>query len=338
MWDVENTTPFAHAHSWERDREGADTWIVVIKGAFDILPDGSTRPALEQPPVCTVPLYNGKPGHSSLKLDTDLVRTKPATDVLVLGNAHAPGGRPTDQVDVSLKMAGFEKTLRIYGDRLWKQTAVGMRRAGPEPFTTMPITYERAFGGKAPHPEAQAPKQWDERNPVGVGYAPAPENHGARHAPNIEYADGRGEPAGFGPIAPHWLPRRQWAGTYGALWEKERKPLIPDDLDERFYMCAPLDQRPAAHLVGGEPVELTHMTPSGVLRFKLPRVVLGFETLFDGSDSVLHRQVLHSVIIEPEYPRVSLVWQSSLRCHGRVLKLDTTHVHEKMLIAGEVRT
>jgi hypothetical protein len=171
-----------------------------------------------------------------------------------------------------------------------------------------------------------------------VGYADAAQRVEGQRLPNIEYADGRAEePAGFGPLAAHWLPRRQWAGTYDERWERERKPFVPDDLDDRFFMSAPLDQRPPGHLIGGEDVELTHMTPSGTLRFKLPRVVLGFETHFNGSDSTVHRQVLHSVIIEPDHPRVSMVWQSSLQCHSRVLKLDNTHVFEKKMVLSEAQ-
>jgi hypothetical protein len=40
--------------------------------------------------------------------------------------------------------------------------------------------------------------------------------------------------------------------------------------------------------------------------------------------------VLHTVIIEPDTPRVSLVWQTTLQCHAKVLKLDFTRVTEKV--------
>jgi hypothetical protein len=50
---------------------------------------------------------------------------------------------------------------------------------------------------------------------------------------------------------------------------------------------------------------------------------------------VVHRQVLHSVIVEPDHPRVCLVWQTSLQCHNKVLKLDRTHVIEKLVLSSE---
>jgi hypothetical protein len=67
------------------------------------------------------------------------------------------------------------------------------------------------------------------------------------------------------------------------------------------------------------------------LAFRLPRVVLAFETDFFG-ETVHHRATLHTVIIEPDVPRVMIVWQTSLPCHPKVLKLRQTTITEKMLI------
>ena len=340
MWDVDNQTGYAHAHSWDRDRTGAETWIVVVKGTFDIGADGATRIADEQPPVCELPQYRGGPGDSSLRLDTDLLRVKPTTDIIVGGHAHAPRGRAVSQLDVTLKLDAFEKTLRVFGDRPWLRGMSGPRLGAPQPFQTMPLLYERAFGGADRSAADPAEHRWDERNPVGVGFAVDPVQRLQQIAPNIVYPGGsasdwseRQRPAGFGPIPPHWLPRRQWGGTYDAGWRKRRMPLVPDDLDDRFYQCAPPDQWPPAHLTGGETVELRHMTDDGLLQFRLPKVTLGFETAFYTGERVLHRQVLHSVVIEPDARRVSMVWQTTLMCHTQVLNLDHTEVLEKVRVS-----
>jgi hypothetical protein len=336
MWEVDNRTKYAHNHSWDRDRDGAEVWIVVVKSTFSILPDGSTTPADKQPAVCSVPEYLGAPGESSLRLDTDLIRVKPATDVVVLGHAHAPHGRPVTHLAVTLKTIAFEKTLRVSGDRYWRKTRAGVSLTSPEPFVTIPIVYERAFGGRRRSDDPMVVDVID-RNPVGTGFGDELETAGEMRAPNVEYPSElvssvtkRPRPAGFGPLSAHWMPRRQWAGTYDAKWERDRKPLVPEDLDDRFFLSAPDDQQLRAHLVGGESIELRNMTPNGLLRFDLPKVTLGFETVFTTGEAVLHRPVLHTVIVEPDYPRVSLVWQTSLRCHARVLKLDHTRVTEKV--------
>lgn len=341
MWEVDNQTRYAHSHSWDRDRDGAETWIVLIKGTFDILADGSTKPADEQLPVCTIPVYTGPPGASSLRMDSDLLRVKPTTDVLVSGHAYAPRGRSVSQVDVTLRLDTLEKTLRVFGDRIWVKGLAGPKLGSPLPFEAMPLTYERAFGGVDRRTDDPVECDWDDRNPVGVGFVTDPAHLADQLAPNVMYPDSsisdwrnRPHPAGFGPIAAHWMPRRQWGGTYDETWERRRKPLVPDNLNDRFYLCAPQDQWPARHLVGGEAVELTNMSADGVLRFRLPSVLLGFETIFDTGERMFHRQTLHTVIIEPGVRRVSMVWQSALTCHAKVLNLDRTEVVEKVRVSN----
>ena len=150
----------------------------------------------------------------------------------------------------------------------------------------MPLTYERAYGGREPDPP---------RDPTGRGSSPAIRlGRGFRPgpaAPNVEYpgVSLTSRPAGFGPIPPHWQPRVRYAGTYDETWQRDRCPLYPDDLDDRFFLCSPEDQRPGEFLRGGEPVELLNLTPSGRLAFTLPRVAFGFETVFRGGDRVRHR-------------------------------------------------
>ena len=152
--------------------------------------------------------------------------------------------------------------------------------------------------------------------------------------PNVEYPDepftragDRPRPAGFGAVACHWDPRAALAGTYDDRWLRERQPLVPDDFDDRFFQCAPEDQQPRGFLQGGEPVHLYRVTTSEHVRFSLPRIALDFETrFFDGTRQLHESCALHTVIVEPDYPRLSLVWHSSLRCHFKVHKLERTVV------------
>lgn len=336
MWEVDNTTPFAADYSWVRDRNGADTWVVAVRGTFLIDPDGTTSVSDEQSQVCAVPKYIGEPGQSSLVYESDLIHTKPTTDVTLLGHAYAPAGRPASQVDVTLSMASISKTLRVFGDRYWVQGVLGLTMTVPEPFEKMPIVYERAFGGIDVESKDPSQRSWEPKNPVGCGFAVAPEHLMSRRLPNIEDPGDlitswrhRPAPAGFGPIAPHWSPRSRWAGTYDEQWEKERQPLVPDDFDERFYLAAPDDQQPPTHLKGGEAVELINLTPAGYLRFQLPRVFLGFETYFYSKEVVRHRPALHAVILEPDVPQVTMVWNTVVQCHAKALKLERTRIIAK---------
>lgn len=341
MWQVDNRTPFAAERGWVRDRDGAEVWLVAVKCTFDIRPDGTTEVSKEQPPVLRIPEYHGEPGKSSIKYEADLVLTKTTTDVLVVGHAHAPGGRPVTELDVGFRVGQVQKLLRVYGDRRWETFGPSK----PEPFLKMPIVYERAYGGVdkvSDHPE----RDWDWRNPVGTGFAVKRPHLADRPLPNVEYPNAliqtwsdRPAPAGFGAIAGHWQPRVGFAGTYGDKWMKTRQPLLPEDFDERFYHCAPADQQSPEFLHGGEPVVLYRLTPSGDLRFPLPKLYLGFETRFyDGSREIHKTRKLHTLILEPDYPRVSLVWHSALPCHFKVQKLERTIVTLKTHLNGGAPT
>ena len=337
MWQLDNRTAFAAERSWVRDRDGAEIWLVALKCTFDIMPDGTTVIAPTQPPVVRAPEYNGEAGKSSLKFESDLILTKTTTDIVVAGHAYAPDQKPTTRMDVGFRVGPVQKVLRVFGDRIWETFGP----SSPLPFTKMPLVYERAYGGvdmQSEHPE----RDWEWRNPVGRGFAVAREHLKGCAVPNIEYANepfsswnDRPRPAGFGPIGSHWQPRAAFAGTYDDKWMKERQPLVPEDFDNRFFQAVPADQQAPSFLKGGEPVVLRGLTPNGSLRFQLPRVFPAFETrFFDGSRELHRGRNLHTVILEPDYPRVSLVWHSALPCHFKVHKLERTVVKLKAGLGG----
>lgn len=327
MWQIDNRTPFAAERGWVRDRDGTEIWLVAVKATFDIKPDGSTEVSKDQPPVLRLPEHHGEPGKSSIKYDADLVLTKKSTDIIVVGHAYAPGGKPVAELDVGFKVGPVQKILRVFGDRYWG--AFGA--TSPEPFEKMPLVYERAYGGvdlKSDTPD----KDWEWRNPVGTGFAVSSGNATGLRLPNVEdpkdligsWKD-RPAPAGFGVVASHWQPRVGFAGTYDDHWMKTRQPLLAEDLDDRYFQGAPADQQSPEFLRGGEPVVLLRMTPGGDLRFILPKVYFGFETRFyDGSREIHQNRKLHTVILEPDLSRVSVVWHSALPCHFKVQKLERT--------------
>lgn len=326
MWQLANRTPFAAERTWLRDRDGSEVWIVAVKATFDIT-DGAPLVADEQAPVLRLPEHLGESGHSSLRQDADLVLTKRATDVLVLGHAHAPGGSPVTHLDVGLRAGPIRKVLRVFGDRRWGTLGA----SAPEPFESMPLVYERAYGG-ADAASAQPERDWEWRNPVGTGFAMSGRHAKGLRLPNIERPDAlirswsdRPEPAGFGPIASHWQPRVAFAGTYDERWMKTRQPLWAEDLDDRYFQSAPADQQVPGFLRGGEPVALRGFTPDGSLEFTLPKIYLGFETHFtDGTREIHRNRRLHTVIIEPDRSRLQMVWHSALACHFKVHQLLRT--------------
>lgn len=328
MLSVVNTTPYLALAEVLRDKHGAETLIVVVKGTFEVDAGGQSALVDDQEPIVRVPLYMGDPLCSSLLCDTDFTLEKPGTDVLVSGDACAREGTQADCLPVRLMLGPIDKRLRVWGDRCWQKGVVRWSATDPQPFQRMPLVYERTHGGQLAPPDADGVWPCDMRNPAGRGFGGEDARKEGEALPNIEYEDERIAPAGFGPIARHWTQRAQWAGTYDDAWRKQRFPLPPLDLDPRFHHCAPDDQQTASPLMGGEPVALWNMTPDGLWQFNLPRVWLTIHTQM-GNAVHAHRTQLHTVHLRPSLRRVSMTWVTTLRCQGHTTKLGRVHVREK---------
>jgi hypothetical protein len=328
MWALFNHTPYGAERNWTRDKDGMHWWIVAVRATFDIMSTGELRLADEQVPPLLAPEYFGDPQKTSLKYDSDLLCVKPATDVLLVASAHAPGGRPASAVPVSLRVGNIRKQLVVHGDRVYRDN--GQTTSSPVPFVTRPIRYELAFGGLDLSDPDPANQRIDERNPVGRGVAA---HLNDRPAHSIEYPNGNASsagPAGFGPIDPAWMPRRALAGTYDDRWAKNKAPLLPDDYNPAYALSSPVDQRLARPLEGGERFELINMTPEGRLLLELPRISLEFTSAFGRRREPHGSPRLVTVLIEPDARRLSVMWQSTIRVGAPdVDYLDATAIIEK---------
>lgn len=334
MWVIENRTQFAAERNWYLDKNAAKSWVVAVKATFDILPDGATKIADSQLEPLYGPEYEGEPGKSAIKYEADLAGPKKKTDVILIGHAYTPGGEPLRKSVVQMAVGTVHKQAVVFGDRRWENGLVGLSMTEPAPFVRMPLLPQRAFGGWDTQPEDQSEHRLYPSNPIGTGFAVKPGHLDGTLLPNVEYPGerisswkDRPRPAIFGPVASFWSPRLEYAGTYDDRWMKERMPLLAEDFDERYYQVAHEDQQAKGFLCGGERVELKNLTPDGLLAFILPKVRLRFTTNF-GRERVEHRAQLHTVILEPDRPRVVMVWCTLLPCHHKVDKLDSTVVEE----------
>jgi hypothetical protein len=325
MWIAENLTPFVLERTFLRDRRGGTVWVVAVRATFDILPDGTVRRAAEQVPVSRVATYLGEPGRSTLHYDSDLILGKPGVDLILHGQAHPPGGRAVPTLDVGIRLGSWTKAVRVHGERVWQMGAAGtgLVATRPRPFTEMALVYERAWGGLDPATEKLPQPLAARENPLGCGYSKTPNALIGKPAPNLEdprrpagAGPGPFPVAGFAPIAPHWAPRVTYAGTYDEAWKRDRAPLLPKDFDDRFHRIAPADQQLPPFAADGQLIELINLSPAGKLRFALPNIRIGATTVFRDRE-VAHEAALHTVILEPEHPRLQLVWHTALPCQGR---------------------
>lgn len=341
MWQLRNLTPFAADRQFIRDLRGAEVWVVAVRATFDITQDGRTRVADTQNEVRRTPLYAGEPGRSSLLEDTDFTLPKPAVDFLVRGHACAPRGEPAVKVDVAVRIGDRTKTAIVLGDRTWRSSVAHLVATEPSPFVRIPLVYERSFGGTDCAVEPSGRMRL-ETNPVGRGFSERAGDLTDTLLPNIEHPahrivspHNRPPPVGFGAIARDWAPRRGLSGTYDAVWEEERRPLLPLDLDPRFWQSAPVDQQ-FQDLRGGESVALLGMSPNGLVSFTLPRVVLSMRTAI-GRGVVEHSGALSTVIMDADAMRLTLVFQSHVPCHGRDHLLSETLVWNKEIVGRKAQ-
>ncbi|WP_243358670.1 DUF2169 domain-containing protein [Fundidesulfovibrio terrae] len=183
---------------------------------------------------------------------------KPRAEVLAAGKCFAPDGKARQAAQVSMGVGGVRKVLDVFGDRHWVRaggTVVGV--SDPAPFTVMPLTWERAFGGAG-----------EPRNPKGLGMPPDKPGEAPVPLPNVQYhgqlmgsPQDRPEPASFLPRDVMHPERQNKAGTYDDTWKRDRWPYYPDDLNPEFFLGSPPDQWGKDYFKGGEAIEIVNMHP-----------------------------------------------------------------------------
>ncbi|WAS94858.1 DUF2169 family type VI secretion system accessory protein [Nannocystis punicea] len=329
MLQITNNTPFSVGLDVFPDVRGVDTVHVAVKACFWL--GSPLRVAEEQVPLHASDVYWGEPGQSSIKVPGDRHLIKPCTDVLLVGQAHAPRGKAVRELMVELSVAELRQAVRVVGDRSWTGVASLSRATAPEPFVAMPLVYERAFGGCYAPVEGRALEE--PRNPVGRGFRgtrgrdmkglPLPNLEDPR-SPVLEAGDAA-VPACFAPIAPAWSPRRECAGTYDEAWRRHRAPYLPHDFDPRYFNVAPEALRARGYLQGGEAVRVENASSEGPLHLALPICRLSIEVRIAGARRAL-RPELETILIEPDERRLCMVWRAATRCDKQVLQIDQATV------------
>ncbi|MBK8256033.1 MAG: DUF2169 domain-containing protein [Polyangiaceae bacterium] len=147
-----------------------------------------------------------------------------ACDVLFCGSVHIASGvpAPTFAARIGLFSDGkpiLDKTIHVVGDRPAGTT--------PTPFLTMPLVYERAFGGAGLE------------NPVGT------------ETPNILHPNDPRKPIGFGAISRYWPVRKKLISAEERSQLYKSEPSLSENHPWTYHQAAPADQQ-VPYLRGGE--------------------------------------------------------------------------------------
>jgi len=287
----------------------------IVRATVALAPGGSAALLEDQPPHSgDVPEPDPDAPAPSMppRYPSDFALHKPAADVLVAGHAHAPGGRPVAELRAGFRIGGIHRRLLISGDRRWQSGLMSSELSNPTAFESMPLTAERAFGGRG-----------FAANPVGRGLEPRTLEDGsrARLAPNVELADdlverrsSRPRPALLGPIPADWRERRRLRGRYGRGWAKKRWPALPADFDFAYFNVAPPEQRVEGYLRGDEELVFEHMHPEHAeYRTRLPglraRVLVRDESVpRDRRDREIQMR-LDTLWVDMDAEQAVLVWR-----------------------------
>lgn len=229
-------------------RPPADSITMVVKATFDLVPGGPARPRKEPDPLAG-DAHLDDDLEKSLRYASDFAFFKPKADITVVG--HAVATSPAQRAArVSLRFGAgkgrVERAIHVLGDRVWQRAlGVSIAPTDPAPFDSIPLVYERAFGGPS-----------SSENPLGTG---------ASTLPNLEDPDrpikgpsDTPKPACFAPVPATFASRASRLGTYDGRWLATRWPYFPEDFDWAYFQSAPLGQQ-TDHLAGDEPFEITGM-------------------------------------------------------------------------------
>ncbi len=291
-------------------------------------------------------VFHGDPMNSSVKNESDFVPFKIATDVVLDGKAYAPPGKPVAGLTASLQVGQARKDIRVIGDRVcrYRGTAEPLF-TDPQPFTTMELRYERAYGGVDIYSDPKVACAYA-RNHLGKGFVVGKGKKAVENLPlpNLEdpfdlltparlsvghfmYWERQPMPACFGWFLKYWQPRALLAGVMPADRAVEQElrqayaTVVPPaqremyaktnlpKMDFRFFNGAS-PGLVLPFLTGQEIIRTTNLTPEGELSFQLPgeRPRIGLDI---GSGMKESQVVLHTVMIRLEERRVDLVWRAA---------------------------
>lgn len=320
-----NATRMVAGYTMGMEPGGRELLVVAVKGTFHMPapdePPGHFTLAEEQVPLVMADTFSGDPGFSAPIHEVDFAPRKQACDILLVGSAHAPQGRPTTSFEAGLRIGAWSKVLTVVGPRHWECGLSGATASPPGLVVQQPISYDVAFGGTDLRHEDPAQHVAFMANPAGRGFhkhiraewvdgAPLPSTEKSGQA--VRDPAGSYTPMAFGPLGRGWSTRSCFAGTYDEEWLASHFPFLPPDFDERYYQAAPADQQLPLETFQQGPVEvlMANLTPQGgISRFTIPHLVAPVHVFPKRGEREDYVAGLDTIVIEPDQQRFTLTWR-----------------------------
>jgi len=311
--EFRNLTPFPPLIFESVDEDRTKFGVVVLRGTFNIGANNELLASEIQEDILTQDEFYGEPNESSMKISSNLAPFKPTSDIHINANAHSPSGKPEQRWNIKVEIGELVKEIHVTGPRSYNKEASNWELSEPIEVTQVQLNYEKAYGGFFEKGKAI---KTHPQNFIGAGFNDNSEEKDTFTAPqivSIEDQDPKfGETTkveGIGAIAPTWLPRAKYAGTYDDEWLENTWPHLPSDFKFEFWNSAHPDLITSEYLKGDEIVRLHHLSPEKLISFSLP----GYEMYLlcrmqDGNmiKSPLHLDTLH---IDVPAKKVFLAWR-----------------------------
>ncbi|MDQ2779500.1 MAG: DUF2169 domain-containing protein [Pseudomonadota bacterium] len=341
-----------------RSPAGECQFSVLVKRSYRIA-SGKTAQRLERDAALrlTDAYYDhGDPAWSVLEHENEMAPFKAATDVVIVGSAYAPEGRPVAQMVAGVRVGAHKKLLQLSGDRVchWRDGAEPAF-SDPLPFTEMPIRYDRAYGGRDEKSDPGLPFFYP-RNDMGRGVVLRNVKDVVQGLalPNIEDPQDllsservvigdplrwpqQPLPQGFGWRQRTWYPRSALLGALpaflqpGTITAEERMQLLPANhvalarqmrlppFERQFHNGASLGLV-LPDVSADESIGLRGLTPQGVFDFRLPGETPQIALDIGQGEQPLETALL-TVSIRPDEAALDLIW-SGLLHFGPASKLS----------------
>src|SRR5215831_18332716 len=128
-----NTTPIpARLEAAEVEDMPNRIGMLTAKATFRFALDGKVELETQKP----FPLFSDDRPTPLGFLPSDAEpRRDQAFEVIFLGHAYAPEGRPTEYLPVSLTVGSVRREILVIGDRVWNQNGQNSAISRPTPFT-----------------------------------------------------------------------------------------------------------------------------------------------------------------------------------------------------------